>query len=365
MKEDIEMKVGILTYHDTKNFGSWLQAYALQKKCSDLGYDIEIIDYQCPEIVKRERPQPYPRSINPKEWLRDFLYVRPFRKTVRGMKSYTQKYFKMSKQYTPMTIQETNQLYDTFLVGSDIVWGTHINGKDWNYFLAFADDEKAKHSYASSVGEMWKPDEFEEVTHWLKRFDSIAVREQQSADWIKQVTSREASVVCDPTMLLSAEEWKEMISPRRIREKYILVYFMDSEGKIIEDAKKLGSRLGLPVYYAGLTNKMRGVHSYIISNPGDFLSVIANAEVVMCGSYHGTLFSLYFNKPFYYYYKHSASRLQFLSDIFHLESRFGPEADFENVYNIDYDLINKKIVELRMYGIQHLSQIKSGQSYSL
>lgn len=68
------MKVGILTYHDTKNFGSWLQAYALQKKCEDIGCDVEIIDYQCPEIKRRECPPPFPKTLNPKMWLKDFLY---------------------------------------------------------------------------------------------------------------------------------------------------------------------------------------------------------------------------------------------------------------------------------------------------
>ena len=353
------MKVGIITYHDTKNFGSWLQAYALQKKCVDLGFDAEIIDYHCPAIEKRECPQPYPRTLSPKAWIKDFLYVRPFRRTYDEMKHYARKYFKLSREYRPETIQEANEVYDTFLVGSDIVWGTYINGKDWNYFLSFADDGKAKYSYASSVGEMWNTDELKEVAHWLERFDSIAVREQQSADWIMQVTSREAKVVCDPTMLLTANEWRLMTSPRQIKEKYIFVYFMDAEGKIIEDAKKLGNRLGLHVYYAGLTNKMQGVRSLSISNPSEFMSAIANAEIVMCGSYHGTLFSLYFNKPFYYYYKHSASRLQYLSELFHLENRFGPGSDFNNVYDIDYHSINKKMDELRLMGIEYLTTIDS------
>lgn len=77
----------------------------------------------------------------------------------------------------------------------------------------------------------------------------------------------------------------------------------------------------------------------------------------MCGSYHGTLFSLYFNKPFYYYYKHSASRLQYLSDTFQLKSRFGPESNFDNIYDIDYQTINKKIEELRLNGIAYLTNI--------
>lgn len=351
------MKVGILTYHDTKNFGSWLQAYALQKKCEDIGCDVEIIDYQCPEIKRRECPPPFPKTLNPKMWLKDFLYVRPFRKTYKSMKGYAKKYFNLSRPYTPDTIQEANWDYDTFLVGSDIVWGTHINGGDWNYFLSFAAETKSKYSYASSVGEKWKADEFAEVERLLTRFDSISVREQQSADWIKQVASRDAVVVCDPTMLLTENEWRQMICPRKIKEKYIFVYFIDSEGKIIEDAKKLGKKLGIPVYYAGLTNRMKGVHSVKISNPSEFMSAIANAEIVMCGSYHGTLFSLYFNKPFYYYNKHSASRLQYLSDTFQLKSRFGPESDFDNIYDIDYQEINKKIEKFRLDGIAYLTNI--------
>lgn len=349
------MKTGLLTYHHTRNYGSWLQTYALYEKLRELGVDVEVIDYRCPAIEKRETPAPFCFQCNVKAMVKDFVFVRPLRTLQRRFEAFSDRYLRLSQiTYTPQTISQANSVYDTFLIGSDIVWGTHINDGDLTYFLDFAEESKGKYAYAASIGEKWGEDECAEISRLLHRFDSVAVREMQSAQWIKEVCGLEVDTVCDPTMLLTKQDWEKFCGPRRIKEKYILVYFMDRDGVIIRDALALGKKMNLPVYYVGYTNKLNGVKQYMIQNPADFVSVIKNAEITFCGSYHGTLFSLYMNTPFYYYYKHSSSRLDHIASMLGITDRYGVNNTFEKPFDIDFEVINSNIVKMRNAGIKKL-----------
>ena len=349
------MKTGILTYHHTKNYGSWLQTYALYKKLKDLGVDIEVIDYRCNAIEKREKPSKFHFQWNLKEIAKDIIYIHPLRKLYHQFEKFSKQYLCLSQvEYNSETIGRANKEYDNFLIGSDIVWGTHINEGDFTYFLNFADEDKGKYAYAASIGEKWNESEWTEISGLLHRFDSIAVREIQSAQWIKEICNLDADVVCDPTMLLTKKDWELFSSPRRIKEKYILVYFMDRDGAIVRDAVMLGKKMNLPVYYVGFARKLKGVKSYMIKDPADFVSVIKYAEITFCGSYHGMLFSLYMNTPFYYYYKHSSSRMDHIANVFGLTNRFGLNNSFENPYDMDFNNINEIIEKLRNTGITKL-----------
>ena len=113
----------------------------------------------------------------------------------------------ISQEYNKNTIADANDNFDTFLVGSDIVWGLNITGSDFNYMLEFADDEKKKVSFSSSVGTKWSTEDEWKVQECLSRFDQIAVRESEAAEWIKPLVTTEVEVTCDPTMLWNRDFW--------------------------------------------------------------------------------------------------------------------------------------------------------------
>lgn len=79
------MKIGLLTFHDTNNFGSYLQAYGLYKKIEDLGYKCDVVDYQCESIIEREIPKPFNFTLNPKKLIIEILLMPNVRKKYRNL----------------------------------------------------------------------------------------------------------------------------------------------------------------------------------------------------------------------------------------------------------------------------------------
>ena len=164
------MKIGLLTFHDTNNFGSYLQTYGLYKKIIDLGHECEIVDYQCEAILRRESFGAFKFSISPREILKDVFINRVLRKKYHNLMNWLLKNAKVSRAYFQKNIHESKPFYDKFLVGSDIVWGMDIIEGDTTYFLDFVDDKKKKYAFASSIGNPWSNDDKAIIKPLLKNF---------------------------------------------------------------------------------------------------------------------------------------------------------------------------------------------------
>ena len=155
------MKVGILTYHDTTNYGAAFQAFALQKKIEELGCDCEIIDYKCKAVTERyEIKSPF-KSSNIKQCIKRILTNKNNRNLKLKFETFYKRYQKRSdKTYYKNTISETNNIYDKFIVGSDQVWNLRLSGEDTTYMLDFVKDDSKKYSYAASFGYSKIPDKY-------------------------------------------------------------------------------------------------------------------------------------------------------------------------------------------------------------
>lgn len=335
------MRIGIMTYHHTTNFGSLLQTYGLYKCVTDLGVDCEIIDYHNPTIDHREEPL----QLRNCQTLRDFVhyFVREpakRRKAKRFDRFISQKMMLSRERYIRENVSQCKDKYDVFLVGSDLVWDFSINGDDISYMLDFVKD-KRKIAYASSVGGVWK--EKEKVSELLGSFSYIGVREETVANVLTEWIGRRVDFVCDPTMLLPAGVWREMAASRIISEKYVLCYFTDKDGLIYKEALEYGRRHNLPVYviaYHRIPKGLKAIHPVSVE---EFLSLILHAESVFTASYHGMLFSLYFEKNFYYYNRGWKARMESIADYLDVEDREGYHTESE----IDYERVNAKIEAFR------------------
>ena len=197
------MKVALLTFHDTTNFGSFLQTYGLYSTLNKLEIDCEVLNYQCAAIRRKELPQKRPESWTIKK-IAKFLLLEPTKaQKYENMMGDVTRLLKLSQRFDRSNIQEAEDLYDAFLVGSDILWGLDITEGDTAYFLDFVGDKNKKFAFSTSVGNPWSEKEKAIVAPFLNEFTKIAVREQEAAEWVGELTGTMPKVVCKPKQLFS------------------------------------------------------------------------------------------------------------------------------------------------------------------
>ena len=340
-------RTGLLTFHRTTNFGSLLQTYALYQKIKDLGYDCSIIDYRCPAIEKRENLNTRLFSGSIKIVLRNLLFLPLYKRKEKSFSEFINKYLVLSKPFYPQTIKDATKEYDKIIVGSDIVWGRDITEDDYTYFLDFTDHSVSKYAFASSVGNYRKRGDEQKVEKLLKQFKRISVREKEAIDWLEELGIKNAEWVCDPTMLLSSDDWKKFIPLQKTEKKYVLVYFLDDNKKILADAKRYAAIHGCTVYLINYDRPFLHVHNTAPKSIEEFLSLIYHAQMVFTASYHGMLFSLYFEKEMLFYTRAHKTRVISLAKRLGILDHCGDDIDHEQYVPLDYNRINEKINSFR------------------
>ena len=339
--------IGLLTIHDTMNFGSQLQTYSLYKAVESLGCDIRLIDYQCDLIASRETTLPLREAKGPKGIVKSLLLHGNLQKRQNSFHQFMFENMKLTECYTRETIAQTNEIFDFFLVGSDIVWGFNITGKDYTYMLDFVENAK-RYSFSSSVGTKWEKEDESKVRDCLNKFADISVRESDAANWISDLLGKEIKVTCDPTMLWGADFWAEIAGKNAKKKKpYVLVYMSDPENVFIHRAISYGKKHNLPVYYINFRAPVFGTIDKRPTSLEEWLDLFINADTIFSASYHGLLFALYFHKKFFYYNWVNKSRINSLARALQIESREGTEENIAKDFSIDYEYVDEKIQLIR------------------
>ena len=339
-------KSGIITFHRTTNFGSCLQTYGLCKAIEQLGIEYELIDYRCPAIENREGIS-FGKQWSLKNVMRGIIYQPFINKKYTSLMSFLNSKVKISRPYSPGDILEANNYYNSFLVGSDIVWGTDITLNDYNYFLEFAEDDKTKVAFASSVGSYDLQDS-DRKGQLLARFDQIAVRERAATEWVYNISGKKADWVCDPTMLLKIEDWDEAVRPKQYKSDYVLVYFTDDQGKCLEDAKNYARKHGLKVCHIDHSiRRTKGIHKVRPTSLREFLGLLRNAQAVFTASYHGMLFAMYYHKELWFYTRAHSDRMLALAEKVGIVDHCGSSMSVGCCSPIDYEQVDKKMQAFR------------------
>jgi hypothetical protein len=357
------MKIGLITFHDTSNFGSYLQTYGLYKKITDLGYQCDIIDYQCNSIIEREVIPTFKFTVNPRLLLIEILINRIKRKKYKNLLNLLHSTMSLTERIERSNIRTIENRYDKYFVGSDIVWGLDITKNDTTYFLDFVRNKNKKYAFASSIGNPWSNDEKQLVSPYLKEFEGIAVREDESADWIEELIDKRPHVVCDPTMLLGANEWSSLASSKYKGEKFILLYFPTKES--IKAAKIYSKKYNLPIYAINYSLPIKGVKNIKPVTIADFLSLFLNSTFVFTASYHGMLFSVYFNREFSYFNRAHKSRMNTIANKLGVQDRDGNEYNVLNMQPIDYFSVNKVVENYRNFSINVLKTFLKNEQNNL
>lgn len=345
------MQIGILTFHNSDNYGAVLQTTALYKKVKEINSKVEVIDYICPNKIKGYRTLDIGKHKSIKGNIYSFLQY-PFKKYKRNLfnneinKMYT---LSKNKYFNNKQISRDYKKWDKVICGSDQIWNPNNTKFDTTYLLDFIKEDNRKISYAASFGISNIDDKYKhKYTELLNKIENLSVREVRGKEIVKELTNRESEVVLDPTLLLNKEEWVEFSQPMPQKEKYVLLYTLHNTKEIREQAELISKKLGCKVVkIARGTFDFISKHKAVVPTPQQYVDLINNAACVVTDSFHGTIFSVNLNIPFYTLLKStnkSNSRITNILDIVGLSDRvIYDRAKEVQLSNINYLEVNKKL----------------------
>lgn len=250
-------KVGIITFHAAHNYGSNLQAYALQQYVSGLGYDCEIINFR--SFKQKEQYKPLTKRKGLKYIAKNAYFLITYRNRKRKYDKFEDfienKLVKSSKEYNSLEeLANANLDYDYYISGSDQIWKTTPYDADMSYFLPFVKRGK-RISYAPSCGQIEKSSNIDQIGECLRKYDNISVREENGVSLVEKLTGITPPVLIDPTFLIDRTKWLSLCSERVVDGDYIFFYTLFATKESIEIAKRISEFLKIPVVISNISNQ--------------------------------------------------------------------------------------------------------------
>lgn len=382
-------KIALVTCYFQHNYGSQLQALATQMIFDKLEIENETIriDGLRPEINKAKYgyflskifdvntifdKMATVRKLLAKKTNKE--YARNLNVRDRVFSDFAETKFRLSRLYhSKAELGRNAHEYSAFVVGSDQLWLPSNISADY-YTLNFVPDDVKKIAYATSFGVSLLPRRQASMAQrFLNRLDAIFVREISGQKLIKKLTGKDVPLVCDPTLLFTSEEWdKQAPQERRIKEEYVLCYFLGNNPEQRAFAHKLAEKINCKiVQLANLDEYIKsdeGFADYPLYNvsPLDFVALIRDAKYVLTDSFHCTVFSTLFSKSFFSFRRYNNdslvstnSRLYSLLEMFGTPERLlmaNEKVDECLRMEINFDAVHKKIEDLREKSVEMLKE---------
>lgn len=353
------MNIGIVTFHCSYNFGSALQAYALQTTIEKLGHSATIVDYRSQDfdsyrLMKLGRP---------KTMLRLLSRYQSNRKRRESFEDFWAKHLHLTNESYSYKDEERLKLlveeFDCFVCGSDQIWNLDCtHGPVGPFFLDFA-GERRRVAYAPSLAHTSFSSENynkERVARYLSKFDSLSVRERGTLPVFQPLVDKKIDVALDPTLLLDAEEYSFMVDNHVIEGEYFFVYLLRQCPELIESVCTMAVDTGKRIVYASDKDLKipNSVNLYGIG-PEEFVSLIAHADAVLTNSFHASVFSVLFRKPFRAYSTDkSSSRMTGLLDDLSLSDYYSPTVDADPIPAADWKDVKQRLDKMRGCSIEYL-----------
>ena len=376
----MKKKVGLITFHKSLNYGSALQTWALSYILKSLNNDVKIIDYTPKNYNDLYSLFWMPTSIRNINGNIMHLFWLPFLlRRKNSFYTFRNKFLPMSeKQYTTNDdISDFTNNIDVMICGSDQIWNPIAKDFDMNYLL-YNINCKRKVSYAVSIGNsrLEDSDQTDEIKKGLMDYDNISMREESAAENVRALLDghKEVEVVLDPTLLLRKNDFNQITYGKRIKEPYIFFYSVWYDASAINAVNEISKKYGLPVYtlMSGRGNSLllknfKRIHfPNIDAGPSGFLSMIRNAEYVVTDSFHGTAFSIVFEKNFVTINDRKADgslkndeRINNILEKLDLSSNYIPSENvtsFNLEQDLDYKSITKERLKLAKHSIDYLKR---------
>lgn len=326
------MRIGIVTYVKTAtcNYGAELQGFALQYKLNKMGYQAEVLDLHrvLPSngrfwdtvkkvIITRFKKLNLFKACSSIISLfvsvaKDKYYAKKYAAKYADKKKMFHDFFytqikHSDKEYYPHELDYVELPYDVYIAGSDQIWNYKNSDRVDVFFLMFANRFKAKKiSYAASYSVSTIPDLYlKNYRTWINNIDFLSVREYAGVKLSKNISGRDAALVCDPTLLLDKTEWLtqfDMKDKRIIEDEYVFIYSMSRSNTVFEIARKVAAQLGgvkiVNVKVSFIPTNEDKIEDLFDVTPPQWVRLLADASYVVTDSFHGTAFAVNFNKPF-------------------------------------------------------------------
>lgn len=356
------MKIGILTYHRSNNYGALLQAVALRKVLADMGHQVTYIDY-------------WPSYHRHMYALFSFHWMMS-RKGINGkvkyLKSCIMNYVnrKARKKNFNLFIAEfidpytssVTETYDAIVHGSDQIWRKQPEHNGYNpvYFGVHQISAKCKVSYAASMGILPTDDLSKAIVkEYLSALKTISVRENNLMRFVSDLGFTNVCQDLDPTLLLPADFWIKTFGLNKNKERYALYYKLQDSFDMNELRRYAESkRIKLKVIYHKACCADSEVN-VTTAGPRQFLQLIYGAEIVFTSSFHGLAFSLIFNKPFFASFVKNVDRAKSLLKVLNVSDRLlKPKVDIPNIINdLDFCHENMLLQDLQKNSLKSLSSM--------
>ena len=373
--------IGLLTFHKSINYGSVLQAWALTKTISKK-YDVEVIDYTPDKYdYLYELYRPWNTINNIKYNLKRVLLRKVIKNQTHLFEKFRREQLPLSKtEYNSANVDKIGDAYSTIVVGSDQVWNLRAKDCDPVFFLPFSFTGK-KVSYACSINDTDYTEEkcSDELKKQICNFDFISIREKSGAEKLKNYISNKKKVytLLDPTLLCDKKDYKSLITDRIVKEDYILLYNVWTSEAGIQAAKYISETLHMPVYTIMTASNIKEIKMLekngilvekVKTSPADFLNFFKYASYIVTESFHGTAFSLIFERSFVCVSKRTNDeRLVNILELVGLEERYiklSELSGFDLTRPIDYVQVNNKKFSKAKECIEVLYQAIEGERKS-
>lgn len=285
-----------------KNFGALLQAYALKKVLENEGCSVNIVNYALPNTLRTYDILPRITGIKTfKKWFKSLKRVRATKKSVYKFLKFREDYFSFTRVYNNFgELKADAPDADIYITGSDQVWNPLISF-DPAYYLLFGRKDAVRASYAASIGIEAIPKEYEqEFLNRVKTIKYKSVREK-SAKELLETYNVNSEVTLDPTLLLKKDDYDKIVKKTSIPKPYILLYLLivpDNVEEYIEQLRKKFPEHILVSIPGNTAVKKIGDIEMADIGPEEFIGLIKGADAVLTTSFHGTVFSIIYQKKF-------------------------------------------------------------------
>lgn len=354
------MKIGILTMNYATNYGGILQAYGLSQFLKSQGHDVQYINYynsgKSSILALLTKLESYfsqreeknntiiPKQTLTKRYLQNFIEFKSNK-------------FSFTREVNEKTISDLSKNYDAIIVGSDQIWNDIYRNKlvyyfDWNF-------KGRKIAYAACTNLKKAPlIRKHQIAKLISSFDTVTVRDRNTYNYVKRLTSFSPKQVVDPSCLY---DYNDLIDKNPIGNPYILTYILsgDIKGGNKEAINIIKQHIGnIPVVsicIPSLSVASKSIADIFLDEaaPAEWVNLFYHAAFVFTDSFHGIMFSMKFHKPFIAYMKEGGrmSRLQDLVETYNLKNIVSnteeiKQLSFKNL--IDYTkvdpLLNQNII---------------------